>query len=42
MNQQAEDLLMQAPAPVSNAQLRELHIRPNLPKATTGDEPAKE
>ena len=32
MNQQAEDLLMQAPAPVSNAQLRELHIRPNLPK----------
>ena len=42
MNQQAEDLLMQAPAPVSNAQLRELHIRPNLPKATSGDEPAKE
>ena len=42
MNQQAEDLLMQAPAPVSNAQLRELHIRPNLPKTTPADEPAKE
>ena len=32
MNQQAEDLLMQAPGNVSNAQLRELHIRLNLPK----------
>jgi aspartyl-tRNA synthetase len=32
MNQQAEDLLMQAPGHVSNAQLRELHIRLNLPK----------
>jgi aspartyl-tRNA synthetase len=31
MNQQAEDLLMQAPSNVSNAQLRELHIRLNLP-----------
>ena len=31
MNQQAEDLLMQAPSDVSNAQLRELHIRLNLP-----------
>ena len=31
MNQQAEDLLMQAPGEVSNAQLRELHIRLNLP-----------
>ena len=30
MNQQAEDLLMQAPSPVSNAQLRELSIRLNL------------
>ena len=32
MNQQAEDLLMQAPGNVSNTQLRELHIRLNLPK----------
>ena len=32
MNQQAEDLLMQAPSNVSNAQLRELHIRLNLPQ----------
>ena len=31
MNQQAEDLLMQAPSDVSNAQLRELHLRLNLP-----------
>jgi len=32
MNQQAEDLLMGAPATVSNKQLRELHIGLNLPK----------
>ncbi len=32
MNQQAEDLLMSAPADVSNRQLRELHISLNLPK----------
>ena len=32
MNQQSEDLLMQAPSNVSNAQLRELHIRLNLPQ----------
>ena len=40
MNQQAEDLLMQAPSQVSNAQLRELHIRLNLPaeKKSTPDE----
>ncbi|RME98133.1 MAG: aspartate--tRNA ligase [Alphaproteobacteria bacterium] len=32
MNQQAEDLLMGAPSEVSPKQLRELHIRLNLPK----------
>lgn len=32
MNQQAEDLLMSAPSDVSPSQLRELHIRLNLPK----------
>ncbi len=32
MNQQAEDLLMGAPSEVSPSQLRELHIRLNLPK----------
>ena len=34
MNQQAEDLLMSAPSEVSAKQLRELHIRLNLPKET--------
>lgn len=38
INQQAEDLLMQAPGNVSNAQLRELHIRLNLPKEEGGKE----
>ena len=33
MNQQAEDLLMGAPGDVSAEQLRDLHIRLNLPKA---------
>lgn len=33
MNQQAEDLMMAAPSDVTSAQLRELHIRLNLPKA---------
>jgi aspartyl-tRNA synthetase len=33
MNQQAEDLLMGAPGDVSPEQLRDLHIRLNLPKA---------
>ena len=32
MNQRAEDLLMSAPAPVTPKQLRELHIRLNLPE----------
>jgi aspartyl-tRNA synthetase len=32
MNQQAEDLLMSAPSEVSARQLRELHIRLNLPE----------
>ena len=33
MNQQAEDLLMGAPSDVSAQQLRDLHIRLNLPKS---------
>jgi len=33
MNQKAEDLLMGAPSPVTPKQLRELHIRLNLPDA---------
>jgi aspartyl-tRNA synthetase len=33
MNQRAEDLLMGAPSPISSKQLRELHIRLNLPEA---------
>jgi aspartyl-tRNA synthetase len=38
MNQQAQDLLMQAPAPVSPERLRELHIRVHLPpRAETGE-----
>jgi aspartyl-tRNA synthetase len=32
MNQRAEDLLMSAPSPVTPKQLRELHIRLNLPE----------
>ena len=32
MNQRAEDLLMGAPSEVSAKQLRELHIRLNLPE----------
>jgi aspartyl-tRNA synthetase len=31
MNQQAEDLMMRAPAPVSEAHLKELHLRIELP-----------
>jgi aspartyl-tRNA synthetase len=33
MTQQAQDLLMQAPAEVDPARLRELHIRLDLPKS---------
>ncbi|MGQ0663250.1 MAG: aspartate--tRNA ligase [Pseudomonadota bacterium] len=33
MNQQAQDLLMQAPAPVEPGRLRELHIKLDLPPA---------
>ena len=33
MNQKAEDLLMQAPAEVPEARLKELHIRIALPVA---------
>src|SRR5262249_44273928 len=33
MNQQARDLLMQAPAPVAPERLRELHIRLDIPVA---------
>ncbi len=32
MNQRAEDLLMGAPTPPTNKQLRELHLRLNLPE----------
>jgi aspartyl-tRNA synthetase len=35
MNQRAEDLLMGAPSPATPKQLRELHIRLNLPEAKT-------
>lgn len=48
MNQRAEDLLMQAPSEVSPEQLRELHIKLNLPKEkvkvekTTAGEDASE
>ena len=31
MNQQAQDLMMGAPSPASDAQLKELHIRVALP-----------
>ncbi len=36
MNQQAQDLLMQAPAPISAERLKELHIRLDLPPARGG------
>jgi aspartyl-tRNA synthetase len=33
MNQQAQDLLMQAPAPIPAERLKELHLRLDLPPA---------
>ena len=42
MNQRAEDLMMNAPSAVSERQLKELHLKLDLPKAkTTGQAPAK-
>jgi aspartyl-tRNA synthetase len=37
MNQQARDLMMQAPAPVADERLKELHIRVALPPPTARD-----
>ncbi len=44
MNQQAQDLLMQAPAEIDESRLRELHLKLNLPKPkkVVTDTPAKE
>jgi aspartyl-tRNA synthetase len=39
MNQQAEDLMMGAPAPVEPARLKELSIRLDLPPAKGGEKP---
>ncbi|MBV7257033.1 aspartate--tRNA ligase [Pacificimonas sp. WHA3] len=39
MNQKAEDLMMNAPSPVDERQLRELHLKLNLPKAKANDAP---
>jgi aspartyl-tRNA synthetase len=36
MNQQAQDLLMQAPAPIPADRLKELHIRLDLPPVRAG------
>jgi aspartyl-tRNA synthetase len=41
MNQQAEDLMMGAPAPVDTARLKELHIKLDLPPAKAGAGGAK-
>ena len=40
MNQQAEDLMMGAPAPVEPTRLRELHIKLDLPPAKSGPKTA--
>ncbi len=39
MNQQAQDLLMQAPAPVPPERLKELHIRLALPRRRSRQDP---
>ncbi len=39
MNQQAQDLMMQAPAPVPPERLRELHIRLDLPRVDSKKDP---
>ena len=39
LNQRAEDLLMQAPAPVQSERLRELHLKLDLPKPKTAGAP---
>jgi len=36
MNQQAQDLMMSAPSEVTLAQLRELHLKVELPKKDEG------
>ena len=36
MNQKAQDLMMHSPSPVSKEQLRELHIKCNIPKEKAG------
>ena len=36
MNQQAQDLLMQAPAPIAAERLKELHLRLDLPPVRSG------
>ncbi|AIB14119.1 aspartyl-tRNA synthetase (plasmid) [Azospirillum argentinense] len=41
LNQRAEDLLMQAPAPVDQARLRELHLKLDLPKPKVAAEAPK-
>jgi aspartyl-tRNA synthetase len=39
MTQTAEDLMMQAPAPIDQNRLRELHIRVQLPPKKVEDKP---
>jgi aspartyl-tRNA synthetase len=41
LNQKAEDLLMGAPAPVDPARLREIHIKPDLPKPKLAAKPVE-
>ena len=41
LNQRAEDLLMQAPAPVDQTRLRELHLKLDLPKPKVAAETPK-